>query len=377
MSFNYRFSVIPAGAIIDPRLTPRALQALCLLGRHTNDNGWCSRSQVKMARELGCGRSTLYDAFELLRESGWIERRANGRGSTGPETSEHPFAAYSYRVILDRDDLPERLAPALASNETATGAPDEGAAQAAGGAAIPAGGAAIPAPLEGNPSKGISSEPERESAPAREKRARGLATFEQRWPTAAVDDRGKTAYAWDALTEDERDEAVARIGAFLDSLKRHKRTAVPAGWKYLEQKRWRLLETKPPTEATTRFSAIEDSAEWKAWAVFYRCCGQYSIPGFLISGDPGRRIATVPEQWPPVGREFDLEMAEWRSVFEGDGQFAAWLRRLRELKGVSIATRTTIRDGKSVQTLSVPDEWPPNKGPPDQTFRPSGLQDFK
>jgi hypothetical protein len=277
VTFNYRFSVIPAGAITDSRLTPRALQVLCLLGRHTNDAGWCSRSQVKMARELQCSRSTIYDALILLFESEWVERRPNGRGSRAPVEGEQPFAAYSYRVILDREALPARVAEE-SKTEVSDGsetAPDsasepagEGAAQAAGGADIAAGGADMAAPLEGISSKGISSEPERDSARAHEKKASGLAMFEARWPTAAADDRQQTAYAWEALTETERDDALGSIGAFLDDLKRHRRSHPCAGWKYLSQKRWQLL-AKSPDPSQLRPVVSRDSDEGRAWAAIY------------------------------------------------------------------------------------------------------------
>jgi len=49
---DYRYSITPAAAATDPRLEPQDLQVLCLLGRHTDRNGWCQRSQVKMAGEL-------------------------------------------------------------------------------------------------------------------------------------------------------------------------------------------------------------------------------------------------------------------------------------------------------------------------------------
>jgi hypothetical protein len=101
---NYRYAIIPAGAITDARVEPRALQVLCLLGRHANDNGWCRRSQVKMAEELNCGRTTINRAIDLLVETGYVERKEEGRGSAKPQPGKQPFAAYSYRVRLDRSD---------------------------------------------------------------------------------------------------------------------------------------------------------------------------------------------------------------------------------------------------------------------------------
>lgn len=101
---NFRYAIIPAGAITDARVEPRALQVLCLLGRHANDNGWCRRSQVRMAEELSCGRSTINRAIDVLMAAGYIERREEGRGHARPQPGKQPFASYSYRVRLDRSD---------------------------------------------------------------------------------------------------------------------------------------------------------------------------------------------------------------------------------------------------------------------------------
>ena len=72
---NPRLSIIPAGAVTDRSLEPRDLQVLCLLGRHTDKAGWCVRSQVKMASEIDCGRSSVQRSLERLYEAGWVEKR--------------------------------------------------------------------------------------------------------------------------------------------------------------------------------------------------------------------------------------------------------------------------------------------------------------
>lgn len=365
--YAYRFSIIPGGAVTDARLTPRALQVLCLLGRHTNDAGWCARSQVKMAKEIGCSRSTIYDALELLLEAGWIEKQHNGRGGRDADSASHPFAACSFRVRLDRNDLPQHIK----DGDEFASEPEGGAAPERQGVPVPpAGGAAPePAPLEGLPSEGISSEPERETRARARKQAEGLANFEARWPTAAADDRHKTAYAWEALTDTEREAALAGIGPFLANLKQHKRSGIPAGWKYLEQKRWMLIERKDEPPKIERFEAVENSEQWNAWTVFYGCIGAVSgIPGYLISTIGGQRVARLPSEWPPVGSGLSLDRATWTDVVAGSGQFAAWLRRLREGPPVNIALPTKMIDGKPVGYLRVPCEWPPRKdgstGPP-------------
>lgn len=390
-AFNYRFSIIPAGAIIDARLTPRALQVLCLLGRHTNDQGWCSRSQVKMARELSCGRSTIYDALELLFDAGWVERKRNGRGSTGPEASDQPFAAYSYRVRLDRDDLPERIAGAADVDASA----GEGAAQAAGGAGETAGGAAMAAPLEGTSSEGTSSEPERETARAHEKRAKGLAAFEARWPTAAADDRLKVQAAWNSLDDEERVAALAGIAPFLEHLRRHKRGHVPAGWKYLQERRWQLLEAPPDPaqQAASDLVFVPDGSEaYAAWLVAFQLRGMRTIPQRQTAFHDGKRGAMVFGEFPPMGRGLPaFDKAIWRFVQQGEKRWWAWRDRLVETFGEGVRFTTTERiDGQEVAGAWFPDDWPPLKdgtrsnGPPAQAVGPplqpaseEELQDLK
>jgi hypothetical protein len=97
-----RFSIIPAAAVTDPRLEGRDLQVLCLFGRHIDRNGWCRRSQVKMAGELGCARSTLQASIERLVEAGWLIKRSDKEDvhTPGERTS-----AFEYRVMLDTPDV--------------------------------------------------------------------------------------------------------------------------------------------------------------------------------------------------------------------------------------------------------------------------------
>ena len=74
-----RYSIIPAAAVLDARLKGRALQVLALLGSHTDEDGWCSRSQVRMARQLVCGRASVHRAIGVLVECGYVEQRERRR----------------------------------------------------------------------------------------------------------------------------------------------------------------------------------------------------------------------------------------------------------------------------------------------------------
>lgn len=96
-----RFSIIPAAAVTDPRLEGRDLQVLCLFGRHTDAHGWCRRSQVKMADELGCARSTVQASIDRLVTSGWLQKRSD----VEPQTPGKRTSAFEYRVMLDIPDI--------------------------------------------------------------------------------------------------------------------------------------------------------------------------------------------------------------------------------------------------------------------------------
>lgn len=384
MSFNYRFSVIPAGAIIDARLTPRALQVLCLLGRHTNDQGWCSRSQVKMARELDCARSTVYDALDILLQAGWIERKANGRGGRTPESADHPFSAYSYRVVLDREALPSRVANTDSGHDDCKDHIPEGAAPAAGGAGIAAGGADMAAPLEGISPEGISSEPERD-ARAREVDRGKLAKLKAKWPTTALDDQDQIERAWQALADPQQAAALDRADDYLDYLKRMKRSAVPSLAKYLRQALFEHLPAKaaaPPPQAVAFLEVGTDA--FRAYALACRIAGKEPTiqrkggkDGVIIAGAVPTGAAAIAaldavpiEQWLFLHARDHRTGADarWAAEIDRDRQqLAAWRETVRQWIGFVPKGEMIKRldEGpyleKWVKGVLVPAPWPPPK----------------
>ncbi|RWO82547.1 MAG: helix-turn-helix domain-containing protein, partial [Mesorhizobium sp.] len=107
----------------------RDLQVLALLGRHTDNRGWCCRSQVKMAKELGCGRATVQRSITRLVSAGYLQQRAKVRDSGAD-------AAHEYRVVLDRPDLDEAV-----ETDADAAAATEGTHERAG---VPTGGQRCP-----------------------------------------------------------------------------------------------------------------------------------------------------------------------------------------------------------------------------------------
>lgn len=356
MSYNYRFSIIPPGAVTDPRVTPRALQVLCLLGRHIDRGGWCSRSQVKMAKELGCGRSTVVEACQLLEETGWIETRRNGRGSVGPETSEHPFAHFSYRVRIDRNDLPVDGDDESGSEDDTQGGVDK----STGGVAPSTGGVDRPTPLEGIPSEGISAEAERDtraSGPKDHDRfARWLAAFKLAYPTAAADDQARIGTAARALGWDERDAAMKRLPAFLAHLAKLKRKHPPAAWRYLEERRWEHLPPDAAPASTTVLLAEEGSIQWRIWSVIWKIARPFDELPWRAHGEPGRRRLRIDRELPEAMIAIADPALAWKTFEDGSKQYFAWRRWLGEL----VLPNLVQRHGEKLK-LTVPCEWPPRK----------------
>lgn len=279
-----RFSIIPAGAVTDRTLEPRDLKVLCLLGRHTDKAGWCMRSQVKMAREINTSRGSLQNSIDRLCEARWLEKKR--LDVEVEEAGKRPSRSYAYRVCLDRDDFAfESVTRDVDDDDAASHA--ETASEGVGCQPI-----GTPVPTEQHPGAtpcvgtgantyvGTKNVPlerppiERErDARARDRKARFIAAFEQRWPTAVADDRQRTGYAAEALTEDEEQAALAGIGPFLENLKRLGRKNTPAGWRYLEEKRWTLLEASK-SDAPVLSQFAPGSREGRAIAALFEIAGK-------------------------------------------------------------------------------------------------------
>ncbi len=195
-----------------------------------------------------------------------------------------------------------------------------------------------------------------------------LKEFAATYP-APITDYQRTRATWAAMNPTERTESITGAKgyrAYIEDLKRKgKERAVKDAHRWLRDKAWLgyLIAGKSAEVKAERFQAPENSDEWKAWDVFYRICGERGIPTFLTFAINGQRIATVPQQWPPVGREYDPNsQAGWVRVFAGSGSYAAWKRRLEELPNIRIWTRVADVEGKPTRYLNVPSEWPPNRG---------------
>jgi len=385
-----RLSIIPAGAVTDRSLEPRDLQVLCLLGRHTDKAGWCIRSQVKMAREIACSRASLQNSLDRLCEAGWVQKKR--LDVEVEEAGKRPSRSYAYRVLLDRDDYAFENATRDADGDTdesyAETASEEGGCQPVGtppvltdrhpGAnACDGTGANTYVGTKNVPLERPLLERERD-ARARDRKVKFLNAFEARWPTAAADNRQRTAYAAEALTEGEEPDALAGIAPFLENLKRLGRKNVPAGWTYLEEKRWTLLEAQKAAGIAAPVAHPRDSLEAKAVTVLHDLAGRGEALRKIWRRSDGSISfpkAVTPQllalaQAPPA--------ADWATLERN--QAGAWERLLQQFFEAG-TVRTHLREG-----LRAPWPWPPSvegklytsaTGPPETLMSENDFENLK
>lgn len=313
-----RFSIIPGGAFTDKRLKPRDIQILGMLGRHTDRYGFCRRSQVKLAKEIGCARSTVQTALDNLVKAGYVESRR----MVGSNGREEPC---EYRVLLDTIP-PEDEAPAPADPPAGISAPPADPMEPAP-PADPIEPAPKNVPFRTTP---LERKGERECAGAGEEEGE-IETDAQRnrrierefkrafpkWPTYVSDSEPEARKVWWALTDDERAAADDRMPDYLAADKANGRKQVCSFGVYLRQKKWERLPDKTPASAASMAGAKPFGKLWGAGLFAGLLEGPTDkIPmpsGFWktkidAGGDEGeryKRLYIAKHSWPKVNEMLD------------------------------------------------------------------------
>ncbi|WP_245491478.1 helix-turn-helix domain-containing protein, partial [Mesorhizobium sp. M7A.F.Ca.ET.027.02.1.1] len=313
-----RLSIIPARAATDRSLKPRDLQVLCVLGRHTDDLGWCRRSQVKMADEMGCARSTVFEAVERLVKAGYLEKHeqeeVSGRDS-----------AHWYRVILD--PVHPNLALVREADEQAdstaeipcrpVGTPAGISAPPAGpGPAPPAGPG--PAPINDTSlTTPVNAEKERGREDDQKAVERWVKKTHPGWPSYISDSVPKAVSAAFALTAAERETAADRMAEYVASAKVGGRTVICTFAVYLAEKRWEKLPPKVEVAGRADDYAPPFGPVWMGW-----------VMAAVIGGPENAGGATQAERWPKLD-------ALYRLAHRGTGY--RFSERWHALKGLMVA----------------------------------------
>lgn len=360
-----RYSIIHGDAPTDPRLKGRSLQVLCILGRHTDRGGWCTRSQVKMAKQLGCAPSTVNVAVKLLVELGYIEQRRLVREDNGDRASE-------YRVLLDDvrpaefitndDELDDdesdidtppvdistppyrssrhpRIGPELTPIRTIPLSNDE--EREARGARV------------GVATKETAGEKATRIASEAWADHRFITSAWQVWPDTAAEVITRTYPAWQALAPEEQEAALAAMPAAIASMRAGRRKGGRRLFNYLEERAWKNFHLAAGGSAA--LSSITLTARSLPWfAMFWRLVAA-GKPVKVMFENMQRgtgyavRVADVPSDDEVAG----LTKIEVAVDSRPTAEMAAW-------------TAAMARHGISFTPLSIgmPFVWVPSRWPP-------------
>lgn len=309
---NPRFSIIPGWIVCDPRLIGKDLQVLCLLGRHTDKEGWCRRSQVKMAEQLSCARSTVQAALDRLSKIGVVEKRLDERCNDGRDS------AHWYRVIFDAKVADEEF-EAWENEEFDPISAAKAATPPAGIPAPPAG--PEPAPPAGPGPAPINEDclttpvkrEERERAREDGEEEENPKALERRfrkwwatWPSYATDTEMTTRRAWQALTPQQRRDCEDRTAAYLASTKAIGRSFTKAAATYLSERAWERIGAVPDAsqQAPQVFKAF--SRAWQALRIATLLGPEQPLP---------RMTAYLEAVVKAGGEKGELERRQWRTRY--------------------------------------------------------------
>lgn len=272
MGHDARFSIIPGWIVTDPRLKGKDLQVLCLLGRHADKHGWCWRSQVKMAGQLACARSTVQASIDRLVDIGVLEKHVR-------DTRDGSDTAHFYRVLYDRapptgydfdayqDEDEKEFAP-IQPYGNATPPADIPAPPAGSGSAPPAGPGSAPINDPSLTTQEKLEERERERGDEGEENPKVLEkrfrTWWKTWPTYAIDAEAPTRRAWFDLTDEQRVACEERTSDYLAAAKASGRKFSKAAATYLAERAWERLDGKAARQALSTERHNPYSRPWAA-----------------------------------------------------------------------------------------------------------------
>jgi len=372
-----RLAITPAAAAIDPRLKGRDLQVLMLLGTYADTaTGWCWRSQVKMARQLRCARSTLQASLDRLHAAGWIDRQP----ATGSDGSDAP---HWYRVICDPSEA--QMAELEAARAADDSAGEDGAAppaalsaplptdrhpcRQAGTPAVPAsaggaGSGSAPSTTQGNdssppyPPRGEESDPRGEGedyddrAAAERAIEAGFRAFLAAWPDFEGEHPDRARRAWGQLADDERAAALAGIEPFHRARRRKGRTRDYAPTSYLRGRLWRSLKLDAPSDpAAARVPLPAFSRDWWVAWVGAVVAGNLQRARFMASYAQTGSPYGVPAAEAPT----TVQAAAAVPVVVGSSEWRAWEAHFGS-RGARLPRPD--RADRVWMPARVPAEWP-------------------
>ncbi|MCX5518463.1 helix-turn-helix domain-containing protein [Kaistia defluvii] len=375
-----RYSIIHGDAATDPRLKGKALQVLCILGRHTDRGGWCSRSQVKMAAQLQCARSTIQAAISILVECGYVQQQERFHPNNGKRSHE-------YRVLLD-DKRPAEFINSV--NDLDEDSDDDLTDAAHPHAGLPASpmptqnrhrdAGPEPASIRTTPSNndlerdarsplGSGSEIRRKLDAGAERAALAeaaradeafMSQFRQ-WPKQDNDNIVRSHGSWQRLSEADRAAASAAVPVFIAKLRIDK--AHCRFFTFIEERKWLDLAAKTGSvSASGTLLPIEPGTDlW--WAIFWRRWKNGERVKFMFDqafpiGAQPRQGVGVPAGAVPKPDEVSalVTIAVRDQAGAVTAEFRAWADRMSK----DLVFRFNAND-LHMPFIKVPSEWPPGR----------------
>lgn len=259
-------------AITKSQLPPVTRHLLLTLSICMNERGEnCFPSITQLQEMTGLSKRSVLTHIDVAVNEGWLRRGNHGLRGQRWRRNEYE-AAWPGRDGCAPDEDEEGGAPdAPPCEEKVVHEVHQGGARGA------------PRHIDqSNTSPDSERERRATDEPARDDS--GFRRFLRLWPTAAGDDQQRTWCAWSSLGEADREAALAGVKPFLAHLKAIGRRHVPAGWRYLGERRWTLIpadfrakKAKPEMEHLPAQSA----AWWRLFFDHLEQCRPGQMPTFM------------------------------------------------------------------------------------------------
>ncbi len=105
-----RFSIVPARAVEDRRLSAPAFRVLAALGTYSDEDGWCWPSFTTLAVQLGTKRQVVHRPVRELAKLGYLESKRTQRRDGGNATNRYRLL-FDRALFVVRDQLSEAARP--------------------------------------------------------------------------------------------------------------------------------------------------------------------------------------------------------------------------------------------------------------------------
>lgn len=245
-----RYSIIPADALDDSRVTDLHLRVLSDFGRAADRNGWLQANQSLVAKRLGRSRETINRTIRDLVEWGYLRKKQRFSGRDGRQMIN------DYQVMMDRAERAEdEGCPQPEMEDLATpcdpditgGVTPEDHTPCDLQTSHHRNDPLLQRPSSSPPGKEVEREARAREPEDRKAVERSFDRAWREWPVGSTGSRDEAFAAWCRLAPEERAAAKAAIGRWIAANKASGRDYLPALSRYLAERRWEGLPPEEPS----------------------------------------------------------------------------------------------------------------------------------